>query len=105
MRLVPMDMTVSWASPTVDDYMIRCGKMNEYIMDTDISLHSIVYVRDALTKSQQIEFYLLPFDKQIHHTGTSSNENTTQESSQVPTTFCSSEADELLEFAFGKIPC
>lgn len=102
MRLMPMDMSVSWAMPTVDDFMVRCGKLNEYILDTNVSLHSIVYVRDSLTKSQQIEFYLLPFDRQLSHTDTSAVDNGKDPSQQgMPQSFCSQEADESLDFSIG----
>ena len=60
-------MSVSWAMPSVEDFVIRCGRLNEYIVDTDISLHSIVYA-DAITKSRPIEFDLLPLESQLHHT-------------------------------------
>jgi hypothetical protein len=68
--------------------------LNEYIVDADISLHSIVYVRDAITKSRAIEFDLLPYEAQLHHTdGASVDDSPAGEQS-----FCSIEADEGLGF-------
>lgn len=104
MRLVPMDMSVSWAMPSVEDFMIRCGKMNEYIVDTDVSLQSIVYVRDALNKSQQIEFYLLPFDQQLEESSSEADIDAALQGvpqQPKPQSFCTQEADEYLGFDLG----
>lgn len=93
-RAQAVDMSVSWALPAIEDFMIRCGRLNEYIVDADISLHSIVYVRDAITKSRAIEFDLLPYEAQLHHTdGASVDDSPAGEQS-----FCSIEADEGLGF-------
>jgi hypothetical protein len=93
-------MSVSWAMPTVEDFVIRCGRLSEYIVDPDISLHSMVYVRDAITKSRPIEFDLLPNETQINHADVVSvNDSPVGEQS-----FCSLEADEKLGFELSTLP-
>lgn len=89
-----VDMSVSWALPVVDDFIIQCGRLNEFIIDTDICLHSIVYVRNAIAKSEPIEFNVIPkTDPSLDLT--SDNGLPPEEKS-----FCSLQGDTLLGFDF-----
>jgi len=58
-QLKPVDLTVSWAPPSDEDFVIKIGSGNEYIFDFDVQLSSILYVRECMIKSKEIEFHFV----------------------------------------------
>eukprot|EP01087_Luapelamoeba_hula_P012509 TRINITY_DN3491_c0_g1_i1.p1 TRINITY_DN3491_c0_g1~~TRINITY_DN3491_c0_g1_i1.p1 ORF type:complete len:1193 (-),score=145.86 TRINITY_DN3491_c0_g1_i1:18-3596(-) len=91
MRLQPLDMSVSWATPNPENYVVRLGRCNEYLFDTRCRLLSLVYVRECITRSKPIEFDLVEYEPLLSKIGRKTNVVT--EPAPLKQSFCSIEAE------------
>ncbi|KAL6041157.1 Phosphatidylinositol 4,5-bisphosphate 3-kinase catalytic subunit gamma isoform [Balamuthia mandrillaris] len=97
LHIQPTDLSVSWVPLSAEDYVVKLGRCNEYIFDTNVPLSSIQYVRDCITKSQVIEFELVEYEPLKSKAANRFNSLPTSE--QAHQSFCSIKADKALGLA------
>lgn len=55
----PMDFSCSWIESDVDDYILQIPNKKEYVIDLNMSLLNLSYVREKISLSEKVEFVLI----------------------------------------------